>query len=112
LYCWHQLLILANKRKCMKCSKCSTEMTALDSFRCPNCGKMTCLSHRMPDRHDCGKDTELQGIEVKSLFGQSKEKPAVERAASAANPAAPPSEPRKFERVQTVPEKKKRFGLF
>ncbi len=86
----------------MRCAKCSTEMTALDSFRCPRCGKMTCLSHRMPDRHDCGQDTELRGIEVKSIMGQTEAKPA---------PSKQPDD-RVFQRDQPAPAKKKRFGMF
>jgi len=82
----------------MKCSKCGTEMTALDSFRCPRCNKMTCLSHRMPDRHDCFADDALRGIEVKSLLGSKPEQPAK---------PAPAQQP-----MQQPQEKKKRFGLF
>jgi len=86
----------------MKCSKCGTEMTALDSFRCPRCNKITCLDHRMPDRHDCYQGDPLKGIEVNSIMGNQP-------AASAAKPAA---DGRVFQREQPAPAKKKRFGLF
>lgn len=85
----------------MKCSKCGTEMTALDSFRCPRCNKMTCLDHRMPERHDCYQGDPLKSIEVKSIMGASPEKPTPK-----------PTDNRVFERDQPAQAKKKRFGLF
>jgi DNA-directed RNA polymerase subunit RPC12/RpoP len=91
----------------MKCSKCGTETTALSGYNCMNCGKRTCLEHRMPERHDCYRGDPLKGIEVRSLFDSGAEKPSQ----PAPRPAAA-GDARKFERMQPEPEKKKRFGMF
>jgi hypothetical protein len=60
---------------------------------------MTCLEHRMPDRHDCYQDDTLKGMEVKSLLGPTPEQPKT--------PAPAANQP-----AQPAPQKKKRFGLF
>lgn len=90
------LLIAASRIFCMKCSKCGTEMTSIETYRCPSCSKMTCLKHRMPENHDCY--SEDSGVEIVDMMGKPE---PVKPAPAAPAPAAQPA-----------PAKKKRFGFF
>jgi hypothetical protein len=62
---------------------------------------MTCLQHRMPDRHDC-YESDSKGLGVRSLLTDETQKPA--EAPKAASQTQQPSQP--------APQKKKRFGFF
>jgi len=104
----------------MRCSKCGTETAVIDGYTCMQCGRWTCLEHRMPDRHDCYSDDPLKGIEVKSLLDrrpeegraatedQSSVRTSGAGRASAAKPSGKAGQPTQ----PAQPQKRKRFGIF
>ena len=54
-------------RVCSK-STCTTILGLSNSFKCPKCGKEVCLSHRVPEEHDCAFISGNQKAKPNSSF--------------------------------------------
>lgn len=54
-------------KTCSK-SSCTTILGLSNSFKCPKCGKEVCLSHRVPEEHDCAFSSGLQRAQQNGSF--------------------------------------------
>lgn len=54
-------------KTCAK-STCTTILGLSNSFKCPKCGKEVCLSHRVPEEHNCAFSSGTQKAKPNSNF--------------------------------------------
>jgi AN1-type zinc finger protein 2 len=65
--CSREFSVAIAAKTCSK-SSCTTILGLSNSFKCPKCGKEVCLSHRVPEEHDCPFSSGNQRAKPNSSF--------------------------------------------